>query len=103
MNHSRPIYTLNGSITAAPLLLEVSGQFNERYAANLLSNTAHILQCTLCELWSRDIQYNYSAAYSGFNNQLNVSALLLEISRQFNERYTAILVPNTAHVLRVTL
>jgi hypothetical protein len=32
-----------------------------------------------------------------------VSALLLEISRQFNSRHTANLVPNTAHILRFTL
>jgi hypothetical protein len=44
------------------------------------------------------IQCIYRSAYSDFNVHLNVSALLLEISRQFNERYTAILVPNTAHV-----
>jgi hypothetical protein len=49
------------------------------------------------------IQCNYSSAYLGFNILLNVSALLLEISRQFSERYTAILVPNTAHVPRFTL
>jgi hypothetical protein len=32
-----------------------------------------------------------------------VSALLLQISRQFNSRYTANLVPNAAHILRFTL
>jgi hypothetical protein len=45
------------------------------------------------------IQYIYSSAHSDFNIHLNVSALLLEISRQFNARYTANLVPNTAHIL----
>jgi hypothetical protein len=49
------------------------------------------------------IQHIYSPAYSGVNNQLNVSALLLEICRQFNERYTANLVPTTAHTLQFTL
>jgi hypothetical protein len=49
------------------------------------------------------IQSIYSSAYSDFNIHLNVSALLLEISRQFNSRYTANLVPNTAHILRFTL
>jgi hypothetical protein len=44
------------------------------------------------------IQWNDNTAYWVFNIQLIVSALLLEISRQFNERYTAILMPNTAHV-----
>jgi hypothetical protein len=45
----------------------------------------------------------YSTAYSAFNIHLNVSALLLEIPRQFNARYTAFLVPNTAHILQFTL
>jgi hypothetical protein len=49
------------------------------------------------------IQCIYSSAYSDLNIQLNVSALQLEISRQFNVRYTAILVPNTAHILQFTL
>jgi hypothetical protein len=49
------------------------------------------------------MQCNYSSEYSGFNIQLNVSALILVISRQFNERYTAILVRYTAHVLGFTL
>jgi hypothetical protein len=39
------------------------------------------------------IQYNYSSTYSGCNIQMNVSALLLEICRQFNEQYTANFVP----------
>jgi hypothetical protein len=49
------------------------------------------------------IQYIYSSIYSDFNIHLNVSALLLYISRQFNGRYTAFLVPNTAHILQFTL
>jgi hypothetical protein len=49
------------------------------------------------------MQCNYSSEYSVFNIQLNVSALLLEISRQFNARYTANLATNTAHILQFTL
>jgi hypothetical protein len=49
------------------------------------------------------IQCNYSSIYSDFNIHLNVSALLLEISRQFTARYTANLVPNTAHILQFML
>jgi hypothetical protein len=49
------------------------------------------------------IQCIYSTAYSVFNIHLNVSALLFEISRQFSARYTAFMVPNTAHILRFTL
>jgi hypothetical protein len=49
------------------------------------------------------IQCIYTSAYSDFNVHLNVSALLLEISRQFNSPYTAHLVATTAHILRFTL
>jgi hypothetical protein len=33
--------------------LEIPRQFNARYTANLVPNTTHIVQFTLCELWSR--------------------------------------------------
>jgi hypothetical protein len=49
------------------------------------------------------IQYIYSSAHSDFNIHLNVCAQLLEISRQFNARYTANLLPNTAHILQFML
>jgi hypothetical protein len=49
------------------------------------------------------IQCIYSSANSDTNVHLNVSALLLEISLQFSARYTANLVPNTAHILQFTL
>jgi hypothetical protein len=49
------------------------------------------------------IQCSYSSAYSGLNIQLNISALLLEISRICNARHTANLVPNTAHTLLFAL
>jgi hypothetical protein len=52
---------------------------------------------------SGHIQCNYSTAYLGFNNRLNLSALLLEIIGHVNARYAANLVPNTAHILRYTL
>jgi hypothetical protein len=88
---------INIQLNVTALLFEVSEQFNARYTANLLSNTAHILQFTLCELWSRDIQCNDSSAYSGFIIHLNLPALLLEIFRHFDARYTANLVPYIAH------
>jgi hypothetical protein len=49
------------------------------------------------------IQCIYNSIYSDFNIHLNVSALLLYISRHFNARYNAFLVPNTAHILQFTL
>jgi hypothetical protein len=48
------------------------------------------------------IQYIYSSAHSAFNIHLNVSALLLEISRQFNARNTANMLPNTEHIYQFT-
>jgi hypothetical protein len=49
------------------------------------------------------IQCTYSSIYSDFNIHLNVSALLLEIPRQFNACYTSNLGSNTAHIVQFTL
>jgi hypothetical protein len=49
------------------------------------------------------IKCTYTSAYLGFNIQLKVAPLLLEVSRQFNARYTANFEPNTAHILPFTL
>jgi hypothetical protein len=82
--------------------LELCRQFSERYTATLvpIQRTSSSLRFVNCG--SGHIQCNYSYAYSGFNIQLNVSLPLLEISSQFNEHYTANLVPNTAHILQFT-
>jgi hypothetical protein len=55
-----------------------------------IQRTASSLRYLNCE--PDHIHCNYSSTYSGFNIQLNVSALQLEICRQFSERYTATLV-----------
>jgi hypothetical protein len=44
--------------------------------------------------------FNYRSTYWGYNIQQNVAPLLLEICRQFNRRYAANMVPNTAHILQ---
>jgi hypothetical protein len=93
----------NIQVNQYALLLEISRYFDARYNANLVAYIAHILQIALCELWSRDIQCNNSSAYSCFNIQVKVSALILEIYRQFNVRHTAKMVPNTAHIIQLTL
>jgi hypothetical protein len=90
-------------LNVAPLLLEVSRQFNERYTAKLMQ----ILR-TSSSLRNMDdgpghIQWNYSSAYWGFNIPLNISALLLEIIGHLDARYTANLVPSTAHIIQFTL
>jgi hypothetical protein len=104
--HIQRIYSsayldFNIHLNVSALLLEISRQFNARYTANIETNTVHILPFTLCELWSRPS--TYSSAYSDFTIHLNVSALLLYISRQYNARYSANLVPNTAHIVQFTL
>jgi hypothetical protein len=85
---------LSIQLNVSALPLEICRQFSERYSANLEPNITHIPQFTLCELCGPGhIQCNYSSTYSGFNIKQNVARLLLEICRQFTERYTANLVP----------
>jgi hypothetical protein len=102
-NYSYVYPGFNIQVNQSALLLEISRYFNARHNANLVAYIAHTLQFTLCELWARDVQCNNSSAYACFNIQVKVSALLLEIYRQFNMRYTANMVPNTAHILQLTL
>jgi hypothetical protein len=49
------------------------------------------------------IQCNYSSVYLGFNFQLKISALQLEISRQFDARYSENLMPSIAHIPQFSL
>jgi hypothetical protein len=49
------------------------------------------------------IQSIYSSAYLDLNIQLKVGPLLLEISRQYNARDTASMVPITEHILQLSL
>jgi hypothetical protein len=106
--HKKSIYSSaysvqNIQLNVSVLLLEISRQYNARYTANLVPHTTHILQFTLCELWSGHIQSTYSSAYICFNIRWNVSALLLELIGQFCARYTATLEPNAAHILQFTI
>jgi hypothetical protein len=78
------------------LVLEICRQFSERHTATLVSilRTSSSLRYLNCG--PGHIQYNYSSTYSGFNIQMNVPQLLLEICRQFNAPCSAIFVPNTS-------
>jgi hypothetical protein len=49
------------------------------------------------------IQCIYSYSFSGFNIQLRVSALILDMCRQFDAPYTANIVSKTPHILQITL
>jgi hypothetical protein len=49
------------------------------------------------------LQSIYSSAYLSFNIQLQVSTLLLVISRQLDARYTANIEPNIVGILQFTL
>jgi hypothetical protein len=103
-NYSSTYSGFNIQQNVAPLLLEIYPQFNERYTANLEPNITHIPQFRLCELCGPGhIRCDYSSAYSAFNIQLKLPALLLDICRDLDARYTANLVPNIAHILQYTL
>jgi hypothetical protein len=101
-NYSSAYSGLNIQLNVSALQLEISRQFNVRYTANLVPNTAHTSSLRYMHCGSGHIQCNYSSRYSGFNIQLNASALLLEIYRQFDMRHTASMVLNTAHILHFT-
>jgi hypothetical protein len=159
-NYSSTYSGFNIQLIPPALLLDICRDLDARYTANLVPNTALVIQFTLCDLvvphrynvitaphiqasifnrrylrcnwryhdnsillilqtWSQiqrtssslryvncrpgQIQCNYSSAHSGLNIQLNLPALLLEIYRQFNVRYTANIVPNTAHMFQFAL
>jgi hypothetical protein len=93
----------NIHLNVSALLLEISRQFNARYTANLVQILRTSSGLRYVNYGPGHIQCIYSSIYSVLNIRLNASALLLEIIGHFDARYTAILVPNTAHVLRFTL
>jgi hypothetical protein len=93
----------NIHLNVSALLLEISRQISARYTANLVQILRTSSGLRYVNYGPGHIQCIYSSIYSGLNIRLNASALLLEIIGHFDARYTAILVPNTAHVLRFTL
>jgi hypothetical protein len=69
---------------------------------------SYIIQCTYSCLryvnsGRGQIQDYYSPAYTSFNIQLNVAPPLLVVCQQFNAHCIPHLLPNTAHVLLITL
>jgi hypothetical protein len=66
-----------------------------------IQGTRSSLRCENCG--PVHIQCNYRSAYSGFNIQLNLPALLLEICRYLEARNTANLVPYITHTLLLNL
>jgi hypothetical protein len=52
-NYSSAYSGFNIRLNVSAQLLEIIGHFDARYTANLELNTAHIVQFTLCWLWSR--------------------------------------------------
>jgi hypothetical protein len=92
-NYSSTYSGFNIQLIVSPPLLEIYRQFNEPYTANLvpIQRTTSSLRYLKCG--PGHIQCNYSSTYSVFNIEQIVSPLVLEICRQFTERYTANLVP----------
>jgi hypothetical protein len=89
------------------------GTYQRCYGGNIDNSMCVILQTwyqiqrTSCRLHYVNcgpghIQCNYSSVYSGFNILVNASALRLEISRQFNERYSVSLVSNGGRFSRLS-
>jgi hypothetical protein len=80
-----------------------------------LGNSLRVILQTWCQIQHTSVslrylncgpghtQCYYSSAYPCFNVQLNVGALLFDISRQFNALCTANWEPNAAHILQFTL
>jgi hypothetical protein len=104
--HVQCIYSYSNSgfliqLNVCALLLEICLQFSERYIAKLVPVPIQRITSSLRNVncGPGHIQCIYSYSNSGFLIQLNVCALPLEISRQFNARYTANLVLNMAHIL----
>jgi hypothetical protein len=93
----------NVHLNVSALLLEISRQLLSRILQTWcqIQRTSTGLRYVNCG--PGHIQCIYSSIYSDFNIHLIESALLLYISRQINVRYTAFLVPNTAHILQFTL
>jgi hypothetical protein len=85
------------------MLLQIFRHFDVRYTANFVSNTAHIVQFTLCELWSRTYTKYLQLRIFRLQNSAERIALQLEISLQFNARYSANLESNTAHIVQIIL
>jgi hypothetical protein len=62
----------NIKLNVSALLVDTCRHFSARYTANLLPNIAHILQFTLCDLWSRTFTMDL---------QLRISTLQYSIER----------------------
>jgi hypothetical protein len=90
-------------VKVSELLLDICRQFNERDTAIWCQIQRTSFSLLYLNCGPGHIQSKYSSAYSGFNIQLRVSALILKMCRQFNEPYTANIVPNTAHILQISL
>jgi hypothetical protein len=102
-NNSSTYSGFNIQLNVSPPLLEIYRQFSVGYTAILVANTAHILQFRYLNCGPGRTHCDYSSSFSGFNFQLRVSALILDMCRQFDAPYTANLEPNTAHILQITL
>jgi hypothetical protein len=102
-NYSYAFSGFNIQVNVSALLLDIFRHFDARYTENWCQIQHTSLSVRYVNCGPGNIQCICSSAYSGFNIQLNVSALLLEICRYFGARFTANLVPNTAHFLQLTL
>jgi hypothetical protein len=107
--------TIHNVITSPHIQGSIFKRMYLRYYWRHLDNSMRAILHTWCQIQHTSfrlryvkcvlghIQCIYSSAHSGFNIQLNVSALLLEIFPHFDARYAANLMSNIAHILQFTL
>jgi hypothetical protein len=83
-NYRSTYSVFNIRLNVSALQLEICRQFSEPYTETWcqIQRTTYSLRNVDCG--PGHIQYIYSSTYTGFNIQLNVAVLLLEIPRQCN-------------------
>jgi hypothetical protein len=102
-NYSYAFAGFNIQVNVSALLLDIFRHFDARYTENWCQIQHTSLSIRYGNCGPGHVQCNYCSIYSGFSIKLNIYALILVISRPFNARYTANLVPNIAHTLQFTL
>jgi hypothetical protein len=88
----------NVQLQVSSLLLYISHHFNARDTANLVPNTAHILQFTQCELWSRPyIRYLQLRIFRLQYSTVGICAAIVDITSTQCALYCKLSAKDSAH------
>jgi hypothetical protein len=80
-NYSSAYSGSNIYLNLPVLLLEICRYVDARYTANLVTNTAHIPQFTLCQLWSRPYTKYLRLRVSGLEySAVGIYAAIVDIT-----------------------